>query len=671
MTTANTRAPLSARVRQLLAARPRLLRCVRALGAGAFSFALSGAGLVSQHVPLALALVGALPFGGQSICAYLGALAGYGTFWGFSAALEPVAAGFLLLAGSCLLGSLIPRERPWLCAGAAVGLYAILGIIFVLQADGAGAAVLRLLLRLTLLAGSVRALHPAAQTQLRRAAACLALLAGISRVALPFGIPLAVLPATIYCLQTDSAQLPVRAAACGVVLDFGCAPSPPQTLCFCLGALLSRLFAARRGTRAVCFVLAQLLCLLVMGGTDVLWLFGVVAGALIACMLPQPVSAAAPRTAQSVLQDASQILFRLENKLALAQTPQSTAPALIFDSAAGSVCRSCVRNELCWRERADETYRQLSACAGVLLHRKRVERDDLPAAFRGTCLRAEAFRAALNDALRAQQIQLRADEQAHEARQLARAQFGHLARFLQALAKPPAPDTRARFQAVLGVRAVGLRGDALCGDCGTSFVYRTRQYVLLCDGMGTGADARRDAQEAMELVRALVQAGFAAPEAMQLLNELYLLRGDGCFSTLDLLELDLVTAEGSLYKWGAAPSFLRTGRSVQKIGTASPPPGLGVGEAHRAGCVRLSLHRGEQLVLITDGIPEHVCEQYLRTCGALSPQELAAGVVACASESEPDDRTAAVIELAPVILQSHHTTRRARNVSKPDARPHI
>lgn len=195
--------------------------------------------------------------------------------------------------------------------------------------------------------------------------------------------------------------------------------------------------------------------------------------------------------------------------------------------------------------------------------------------------------------------------------------------------------------------------------------------MLLCDGMGTGAGAKADAEEAISLLRAMITAGFAAPEAMALLNELYLLRGDGCFSTIDLLELDLCTAEGVLYKWGAAPSYLKKGGNVKKIGTASPPPGLGVGEEHRAGGVRLSLQRGELLVLTTDGVPEAACEQYLRTCGALSPRELAAGVVACASESEPDDRTAAAVQLEPVSLQPHHITRRARNVSKAGARPHI
>ena len=90
---------LRQRLSQVLAARPLLRGLLRALGAGGFCFVLAGAGLLDGPVPLALAPVCVLPFGPAAICAYLGAAAGYAVFWGFSAALEPVAAGFLLLAG--------------------------------------------------------------------------------------------------------------------------------------------------------------------------------------------------------------------------------------------------------------------------------------------------------------------------------------------------------------------------------------------------------------------------------------------------------------------------------------------------------------------------------------------------------------------------------------------
>ena len=90
---------LRQRLAQGLAARPVLREALRALGAGGFSLVLAGAGLLSAHVPLALAPVCVLPFGPAAVCAYLGAVAGYAVFWGLSAALEPVAAGFLMLAG--------------------------------------------------------------------------------------------------------------------------------------------------------------------------------------------------------------------------------------------------------------------------------------------------------------------------------------------------------------------------------------------------------------------------------------------------------------------------------------------------------------------------------------------------------------------------------------------
>ena len=533
---------LRKRLAQGLAARPILRGALRALGAGCFCFVLAGAGLLSEHVPLALAPVCVLPFGPAAVCAYLGAAAGYAMFWGLSSALEPVAAGFLMLAGSCLFRELLPAQRRGFVPAAAGGIYALLGLIFVLQADGGMRAALRLALRLTLLVVSIRALCPAEENaRLRPYAAAVCLLAGLVRVELPFGVPLAAVEAAAVCLLADSMEDALLiGAACGLVLDLGSVPSPPQT-----------------------------------------------------------------------------------------------------------------------------------ACAGTIMRQGQANAGDLPAGFCAVCIREEAFRAAVNRALRAQESQLLALQRSEEAREISRALLGQLARFLRAAGQKRPDKGIPRYQLSLGVRAVGLRGDTLCGDCGTSFQCGATQYVLLCDGMGTGSGAQSDAQEAISVLRSLLTLGFDAMDAAAMLNELYVLRGDGCFSTIDLLEVDLCTGEGALYKWGAAPSYLKKGGTVKKIGTASPPPGLGVGEEHRAERVGLSLQRGEQLVLTTDGIPEAACEQYLRASGPLSPRELAAGVVACASESEPDDRTAVIVQLDPASMQPHHTTRRARSVSKSGAEPHI
>ena len=644
---------LRQRLAQGLAARPVLREALRALGAGGFSFVLAGAGLLSAHVPLALAPVCVLPFGPAAVCAYLGAVAGYAVFWGLSAALEPVAAGFLMLAGSCLFRDLLPAQRRGFVPAAAGGIYALLGLIFVLQADGGIRAALLLALRLTLLVVSIRALCPAEEAaRLRPYAAAVCLLAGLVRVELPFGVPLSVVGAAAVCLLVEDAQDALLiGAACGLVLDLGSLPSPPQTACFCLPLLVCRMADLRRTARAAAF-----------------------AGLYFLCLLPGFALPDARRdapAATSTLVQTADVLQRMETKLSLSGQEAQTAPALIFDSAADDVCRSCVKHQQCWQERADDTCRLLSACAGTILRQGQANEGDLPAGFCAVCIREEAFRAAINRALRAQQSQLLALRRSEEAREISRALLGQLARFLRAAGQKRPAGGVPRYRLSLGVRAVGLRGDTLCGDCGTSFQCGVTQYVLLCDGMGTGSGAQSDAQEAISVLQSLLTLGFDAMDAAAMLNELYVLRGDGCFSTVDLLEMDLCTGEGALYKWGAAPSYLKKGGTVKKIGTASPPPGLGVGEEHRAERVGLSLQRGEQLVLTTDGIPEAACEQYLRACGPLSPRELAAGVVACASESEPDDRTAVIVQLDPASMQPHHTTRRARSVSKSGAEPHI
>ena len=666
---------LRQRLAQGLAARPVLREALRALGAGGFSFVLAGAGLLSAHVPLALAPMCVLPFGPAAVCAYLGAVAGYAVFWGLSAALEPVAAGFLMLAGSCLFRDLLPAQRRGFVPAAAGGIYALLGLIFVLQADGGIRAALLLALRLTLLVVSIRALCPAEENaRLRPYAAAVCLLAGLVRVELPFGVPLSVVGAAAVCLLVEDAQDALLiGAACGLVLDLGSLPSPPQTACFCLPLLVCRMADLRRTARAA-FAGLYFLCVLVWGGEHAGWTLGVLAGAVFSCLLPgfalPDARRDAPAAASTLVQTAD-VLQRMETKLSLSGQEAQTAPALIFDSAADDVCRSCVKHQQCWQERADDTCRLLSACAGTILRQGQANEGDLPAGFCAVCIREEAFRAAINRALRAQQSQLLALRRSEEAREISRALLGQLARFLRAAGQKRPAGGVPRYRLSLGVRAVGLRGDTLCGDCGTSFQCGVTQYVLLCDGMGTGSGAQSDAQEAISVLQSLLTLGFDAMDAAAMLNELYVLRGDGCFSTVDLLEMDLCTGEGALYKWGAAPSYLKKGGTVKKIGTASPPPGLGVGEEHRAERVGLSLQRGEQLVLTTDGIPEAACEQYLRACGPLSPRELAAGVVACASESEPDDRTAVIVQLDPASMQPHHTTRRARSMSKPGAEPHI
>ena len=81
-----------------------------------------------------------------------------------------------------------------------------------------------------------------------------------------------------------------------------------------------------------------------------------------------------------------------------------------------------------------------------------------------------------------------------------------------------------------------------------------------------------------------------------------------------------------------------------KIGTAAPPPGLSVTDG-RETVERLSLRRGEILILLSDGAGG---EESLRAAveGSDEPLgELAARILECSRSMGTDDATVAVVRL--------------------------
>ena len=138
---------------------------------------------------------------------------------------------------------------------------------------------------------------------------------------LPFGVPLSVVGAAAVCLLVEDAQDALLiGAACGLVLDLGSLPSPPQTACFCLPLLVCRMADLRRTARAAAFAGLYFLCVLVWGGEHAGWTLGVLAGAVFSCLLPgfalPDARRDAPAAASTLVQTAD-VLQRMETKLSL------------------------------------------------------------------------------------------------------------------------------------------------------------------------------------------------------------------------------------------------------------------------------------------------------------------------------------------------------------------
>ena len=149
------------------------------------------------------------------------------------------------------------------------------------------------------------------------------------------------------------------------------------------------------------------------------------------------------------------------------------------------------------------------------------------------------------------------------------------------------------------------------------------------------------------MLRKQLSAGLPAEYALRSLNSLCALSRRAGVVTVDLAEIRLDTGVVMLYKWGAVPSYVVSRLGAEKIGTADAPPGLSVTEG-RETVERLSLRRGETLVMLSDGVDG---EDVLRRAGAWWREpagEVAASVLETVDEDSGDDATAVVVRLRPL-----------------------
>ncbi len=167
----------------------------------------------------------------------------------------------------------------------------------------------------------------------------------------------------------------------------------------------------------------------------------------------------------------------------------------------------------------------------------------------------------------------------------------------------------------VGIASMKKQGESVSGDRGTYF--KTDEGVLcviLSDGMGSGETAAKDSLGVVQILELFLRAGVAPETAMKMLNSVLLLRGgDGWgYATVDLMCIDLFTGETGFYKYGAAPSYVLSGRGVRRVRGESLAPGFGVGEEGRPDVVRMKLKAGSKALIVSDGVVGEGDDRWLR-----------------------------------------------------------
>jgi stage II sporulation protein E len=207
--------------------------------------------------------------------------------------------------------------------------------------------------------------------------------------------------------------------------------------------------------------------------------------------------------------------------------------------------------------------------------------------------------------------------------------------------------------AVAGVAALGKDGMPVSGDSGAWFKDEAGQlYFLLCDGMGSGLAARQDSDSALRLLEKFLRAGQPPRQALSTVGEALALRGEvhGGFTTVDLLQIDLFTGQGAVYKLGAAPTYLRREGRVERLCASSLPAGLMGQGGEEPDVFSLTLAPGDCVVMASDGVSNGQDDDWLiralEEFDGLSPQTLAQRLLADSRErAGGDDRTVIVVKM--------------------------
>ena len=397
------------------------------------------------------------------------------------------------------------------------------------------------------------------------------------------------------------------------------------------GLLCGRFAGRRRGVAAGVFLVSSLAALLPAAGAQAEALLAeAILGAVLFLLLPGRLfggkrvrrpeaeeSGALERMKAQLTRTAAALrdLYDSMGRSGPGSTDEN--PAIIFDRAAERVCRGCALCDLCWQREYTSTFNALNDATPFLLERGRAMAKDFPGHFSDRCIHLPDFLTAVNGELSAFLLRRQYRRQLEETRRSAQGQYAQLSELLTATAaglgetrEAAAEEPEYRIGAALRPK----EGETVCGD--TVMTFRTGGgllCLLLADGMGSGEAARKESALTCRLVRQFLEAGIEPEAALKTLNSAMALRGaeTGSFTTIDLFTCRPDTGEAAVYKFGAAPSYLKKGGNVRRVTGGALPAGLR-GAPAAPDVTRLTLEPGSFAVMISDGVADPGRDEWLQ-----------------------------------------------------------
>ena len=291
-------------------------------------------------------------------------------------------------------------------------------------------------------------------------------------------------------------------------------------------------------------------------------------------------------------------------------------PAVVFDRAAEVVCRGCALRDLCWNKEYIATFNAFNDATPAILERGRAESGDFAPYFASRCIHFPQLVSAISTEVTALLLRRQYRRQLEAERQRTRGQYAQLSELVaQAMA---APDQQAEEGNTLAwdvaMGSTPKEGQRVCGDSVTYFKSDGNTLcLLLSDGMGSGREAWRESQLTLRLTEQFLRSGIEAGAALRTINAALNIRSDeqGSFTTIDLLTVDLTDYQAALYKYGAAPTYIKRQGTVRRITGSALPAGL-QDAASPTPETRFPLEENTFVLMVSDGVADSSDDKWLQ-----------------------------------------------------------
>lgn len=213
--------------------------------------------------------------------------------------------------------------------------------------------------------------------------------------------------------------------------------------------------------------------------------------------------------------------------------------------------------------------------------------------------------------------------------------------------------TAPRFDCIFGIALQNKSGSSQSGDCHSIERLDGDKFMFaICDGMGSGEQAREKAETAIGLVENFYKAGFDNEIILSSVNKLLNLEKDEMFSTIDICVVDLKSGIADFVKMGATSSFVRREDGCEILESGALP--IGVLQDAKPLVKKVVLSEKDFIVISSDGVNDAFgsdkdYRDFLLTIKTTNPQEYAEAIIERALANNNgyavDDMTCVVVKI--------------------------